>query len=241
MSFQCPNCTCSYVHKHNLTRHLQKCKKTIVIKKKETPRCGPHIEKATNVQINNITNNITNNTNNNINIYFNNDVKYFKELVDIMGRESAIRYLLYTLPSTKNLFDVIAKIFMREGVNCPIKVSENGDFLISRGNGKVDIDPTGALLDLENKDKIKDAVLSAFVDNSQPQADRLKSIRLAQMMDGTDHIRSYTEAETEVLNSTYESILEPRRLYEIMDLVGSVRPRKVDYDYLRRLLSSSVV
>lgn len=187
---------------------------------------------ATGTTVNNITNNI--------NIYFNKDLKYFTELVNVMGHTNAVSYLLYTLPATRNLFDVINKIFVRDGVNCPFSLTEEGEFVISRGEGETEIDPTGALIDLENKNKIKDAVLTAFVDTNKAHHAALQEVRLAQIREPCDHFRNYTAKESAILNSTYETQLEPSRLYEILDLITAVRPKKQDYEGLRRIISKTM-
>lgn len=191
-------------------------------------KCGPTVNNV-------VTNNITNN----INIYFNKDLKYFQELVNVMGHENAVSYLLYTLPATKNLFDVINKIFVRDGVNCPFSLTNDGEFVISRGENEREIDPTGALIDLENKSKIKDAVLTAFVDTTKAHHAALQEVRLAQIRDPCDHFRNYTPKESAVLNSTYETQLEPGRLYEILDSFTAIKPKKQDYEVLRRLIKKA--
>lgn len=255
---KCKYCGLEYGRKSSIYRHQRVCaqnqtsltKQKPIVKRKEDDRITQLeqsvkegfekiqsiiVDKQT-VTVSNV-NNVNNNITNNINIYFNKDLKYFTELVNVMGHANAVSYLLYTLPATKNLFDVIGKIFVRDGVNCPFSLTDDGEFVISRGENETEIDPTGALIDLENKNKIKDAVLMAFVDTNKAQHAALQEVRLAQIRDPCDHFRNYSAKESAVLNSTYETQLEPSRLYEILDLVTSVKPRKQDYDHLRRLIT----
>lgn len=266
--YLCPYCDGNYGAKQTLTQHLKfKCKNKPPVKVSIVPKISNHSpseEVPPNIgeqlaaikssvdklqqqqqqqpqsQVINSNNTITNNiTNNNITIYFNKDLKYFTELVNIMGKQNAISYLLYTLPETKNLFDVMSKIFVREGVNLPFALNDDGEFIISRGENQTEIDTTGALIDLENKNKIKDAVLTAFVDTNKDHHAALQSVRLAQIRDPCDHYRNYTTAESLIINSTYESHLEPSRLYHILDMITDIKLKQKDYDILRRMIRNN--
>lgn len=136
--FICPFCSANYGEKSSLTYHLKhKCKKV--------PPPPPPPPPQPQQQV----------------IYFNEDLKYFTELTGIMGHEGATNYLLYVLPVTKNLFEPLDKIFARDGVKCPFNVIDDG-FVISRNEGITEIDPTGALIDLENKIKIINASIEAL-------------------------------------------------------------------------------
>lgn len=60
------------------------------------------------------TQNITQNINNTINIYFNKDLKYYPELVKLIGRKNTCDYLLFKMPESRDLFGVLDKLFVRD-------------------------------------------------------------------------------------------------------------------------------
>jgi len=124
--------------------------------------------------------------NNNNTIYFNKDLKYYPELVKIMGREKACNYLLYGMPETKDIFGVIDKLFLQNGaLGCPFRYDQDtGDFLIARAEGVFDRDPTGETIDRENKSKLQDAILSAYVDTTKQISRECADLRIARLNGG---------------------------------------------------------
>lgn len=95
-----------------------------------------------------------------LNIFFNEDLEYFSELVKKLGIETACTYLLQKHPDQ---FDALEKIFENTKF-FPIGVHRDG-FVIYRAKDKYNIDPTGHLIDKENKDKLTDAIIMAYDTN----------------------------------------------------------------------------
>jgi len=143
------------------------------------------------------------NNNHNNNIYFNKDLKYYPELVKIMGREKACNYLLYGMPETKDLFGVIDKLFLQNGaIGCPFRYDQDtGDFLIARAEGVFDRDPTGETIDRENKSKLQDAILSAYVDTTKQISRECAELRIARLNG------EYTEADQEKLTRRFDALM----------------------------------
>lgn len=176
-----------------------------------------------------VTNN-NNNITNNFNMYFNKDLKYFNELSKIMGLENAINHLLYTGPKVRNPFDVLKRIFAHSDM--PICISDRG-YHIMRGQTEIDIDETGEIIDIENKRKLKDAVVAAYTETTKDRDRKLNEIRMAQAHDGGE-FRQYTEEEMCVINTTFNDVTEPKMLYGILDTIDSTKTRKCDFDDLRK-------
>lgn len=174
----------------------------------------------------------TQNITNNVNMYFNKELKYFNELVKIMGRENALNHLLYTGPKIKNPFDSLKRIFAHGDI--PICISDTGIFHIIRSNSDVEKDDTGEIIDIENKRKLKDAIVAAFTESTKERDRRLREIRLAQAQDGTGEFRPYTVDEMNEINQVYEHT-EPRMLYNLLDNVDNCKTRKCDFDDLRKI------
>jgi len=185
----------------------------------------------------NISNNNSNNNNNSI-IYFNKDLKYYPELVKIMGREKACNYLLYGMPETKDIFGVIDKLFLQNGAtNCPFRYDhDTGDFLIARAEGVFDRDPTGETIDRENKSKLQDAILSAYVDTTKQISRECADLRIARLNG------EYTEADQEKLTRRFDALMtvEPIRPYEVIDLMNGLKPKKRDYDKIKKMCPAIV-
>lgn len=182
-----------------------------------------HINAATS-----ITTNITNNINN-INIYFNKDLKYYPELVKIMGKKGTCDYLLFTMPESKDIFGVLDKLFIRDGVNtCPIRISD-GEFIIARSENQFDTDPTGELIDKENKHKLQDAVLSAYIDSTKQMDEACDGLRLKRVNG------EYTEEDIEIINKRFDAAIEPSRPYDVIEIMNGIKPKKKDFDRLRRI------
>lgn len=180
-----------------------------------------HIQPVTNITNNNITNNI--------NIYFNKDLKYYPELVKIMGKKGTCDYLLFTMPESKDLFGVLDKLFIRDGVNtCPIRISD-GEFIIARSETEFDSDPTGELIDKENKHKLQDAVLSAYIDSTKQLDEACEVIRLKRVNG------EYTEEDTETINRRFDAGIEPSRPYDVINIIQAIKPKKKDFDRLRKI------
>jgi len=185
--------------------------------------------------INNINNN---NNNNNTTIYFNKDLKYYPELVKIMGREQACNYLLYGMPETKDIFGVIDKLFLQNGaLGCPFRYDQDtGDFLIARAEGVFDRDPTGETIDRENKSKLQDAILSAYVDTTKNISRECADLRIARLNG------EYTEADQEKLTRRFDALMtvEPIRPYEVIDLMNGLKPKKRDFDKIKKMCPAIV-
>jgi len=179
-----------------------------------------------------------NNNNNNTTIYFNKDLKYYPELVKIMGREKACNYLLYGMPETKDIFGVIDKLFLQNGARgCPFRYDQDtGDFLIARAEGVFDRDPTGETIDRENKSKLQDAILSAYVDTTTQISRECADLRIARLN------TEYTEADQEKLTRRFDALMtvEPIRPYEVIDLMNGLKPKKRDFDKIKKICPAIV-
>jgi len=179
-----------------------------------------------------------NNNNNNNTIYFNKDLKYYPELVKIMGREKACNYLLYGMPETKDIFGVIDKLFLQNGaLGCPFRYDQDtGDFLIARAQGVFDRDPTGETIDRENKSKLQDAILSAYVDTTKQISRECADLRIARLNG------EYTEADQEKLTRRFDALMtvEPIRPYEVIDLMNGLKPKKRDFDKIKKMCPAIV-
>lgn len=175
-----------------------------------------------------ITQNITNN--NNINIYFNKDLKYYPELVKLFGRKNTCDYLLFTMPESKDIFGVIDKLFMRNGIShCPIRVGDDNEFIVTRSETEFVHDPTGELIDRENKSKLQDAVLSAYIDSTKHINDECEQIR-RNRVNG-----EYSEHDMETINKRFDGTIEPSRPYDVIDIMNGIKPKKKDFDKLRKI------
>lgn len=171
-------------------------------------------------------NNVTNNT---INIFFNKDLKYYPELVKIMGRDKAGDYLLFKMPESKDLFGVLDKLFTKDGTSvCPIQIDDDG-FIVTRSATEFDVDPTGDMIDKENKSKLQDAILSAYIDSTKAIDNECDKLRVKRVNG------EYNEEDSDTLNRRFESVIEPSRPYEVIDLMNSIKPKKKDFDRLRRI------
>jgi hypothetical protein len=179
----------------------------------------------------NISNNNINN--NNSTIYFNKDLKYYPELVKIMGKEKACNYLLYGMPETKDIFGVIDKLFFQNSnLGCPFRYDhDTGDFLIARAEGVFDRDPTGETIDRENKSKLQDAILSAYVDTTHTINKECADLRIARLNG------EYTEADQEKLTRRFDALMtvEPIRPYEVIDVMNGLKPKKRDFDKIKKM------
>ena len=189
-----------------------------------------HIPTQLSVPINANINNINNN---NSTIYFNKDLKYYPELVKIMGKEKACNYLLYGMPETRDIFGVIDKLFLQNGAtDCPFRYDQDtGEFLIARAEGVYDRDPTGETIDRENKSKLQDAILSAYVDTTTAMSKECAELRIARLNS------EYSEADQEKLTRRFDAMMtiEPARPYEVIDLMHGLKPKKRDYDKIKKL------
>jgi len=203
---------------------LVKTKITCTSKNRSLTSDAPLVANLTNVNNNNISNNT---------IYFNKDLKYYPELVKIMGREKACNYLLYGMPETKDLFGVIDKLFLQNGaIGCPFRYDQDtGDFLIARAEGVFDRDPTGETIDRENKSKLQDAILSAYVDTTKHISRECADLRIARLN------TEYTEADQEKLTRRFDALMtvEPIRPYEVIDLMNGLKPKKRDFDKIKKM------
>ena len=177
-----------------------------------------------------VTNNINNNITNNINIYFNKDLKYYPELVKLLGRQKTCDYLLFKMPESRDLFGVLDTLFVKDGVStCPIKVGDDDEFVVARNNDEYIHDPTGELIDRENKSKLQDAILSAYIDSTKHLDDECEKIR-------KDRVNGeYTEQDKETINKRFDSAIEPSRPYEVIDIMNGIKPKKKDFDRLRKI------
>lgn len=175
------------------------------------------------------TQNITQ-INNNINIYFNKDLKYYPELVKLLGRKNTCDYLLFKMPESRDLFGVLDKLFVRDGISyCPIRVGDDDEFIVARNNDEYIHDPTGELIDRENKSKLQDAVLSAYIDSTRHLDDECEKLR-------RDRVNGeYSEHDMETINKRFDSAIEPSRPYEVIDIMNGIKPKKKDFDRLRRM------
>lgn len=181
--------------------------------------------------VSNITN-ITNNNNitNNINIYFNKDLKYYPELVKLLGRKNTCDYLLFKMPESRDLFGVLDKLFVKDGIStCPIKISDDDEFIVARNNEEFIHDPTGELIDRENKSKLQDAILSAYIDSTRHMDEECEKIR-RNRVNG-----EYSEQDRETINKRFDSTIEPSRPYEVIDIMNGIKPKKKDFDRLRKI------
>lgn len=188
------------------------------------------LDKLTNMigSIQPITNNNT--INNTINIYFNKDLKYYPELVKLIGKEMANNLLLYKMPESKDLFSVLDKLFVKDGINtCPIRLDDGDEFLIARSETEFVHDPTGELIDKENKSKLQDAVMSAYISSTTHLDEECERVRKTRVNG------SYTEEDEEVLNRRFEASIEPSRPYEIIDMIKNYKLKKKDFDRLRKI------
>ena len=198
--------------------------KELMIIRKQMTELSNQIKTIPAQNITQITNN------NNINVYFNKDLKYYPELVKLLGRQKTCDYLLFTMPESRDIFGVFDKLFVRDGVSCcPIKVSEDDEFVIARNNNEFVHDPTGELIDRENKSKLQDAVLSAYIDSTKHLDDECEKIR-KNRVNG-----EYSEQDMETINRRFDSAIEPSRPYEVMDIMNGIKPKKKDFDRLRKM------
>jgi len=239
--FKCKHCSCYYEHRSSLYRHQKLCSSNKEPKQKIQIPQKLTTEKISNNEITNLNipiNNNNNNINNNNTIYFNKDLKYYPELVKIMGREKACNYLLYGMPETKDIFGVIDKLFLQNGaIGCPFRYDQDtGDFLIARAEGVFDRDPTGETIDRENKSKLQDAILSAYVDTTKQISRECADLRIARLNG------EYTDADQEKLTRRFDALMtvEPIRPYEVIDLMNGLKPKKRDYDKIRKMCPSIV-
>jgi len=225
--FKCPYCENSYTQATNMHRHKRKC----------INRPNTQIEKLRcefTDKIKSIENKLPMvNINNNNTIYFNKELKYYPELVKIMGREKACNYLLYGMPETKDIFGVIDKLFLQNGaLGCPFRYDhDTGDFLIARAEGVFDRDPTGETIDRENKSKLQDAILSAYVDTTKQISRECADLRISRLNG------EYTEADQEKLTRRFDALMtvEPIRPYEVIDLMNGLKPKKRDFDKIKKM------
>jgi len=226
----CSKCGASYVSRTSVHRHF---------KIHHTKKIITHIDnlskKLETIQAPQTVNNINNNNNT---IYFNKDLKYYPELVKIMGREKACNYLLYGMPETKDIFGVIDKLFLQNGaLGCPFRYDhDTGDFLIARAAGVFDRDPTGETIDRENKSKLQDAILSAYVDTTKQISRECADLRIARLNG------EYTEADQEKLTRRFDALMtiEPIRPYEVIDLMNGLKPKKRDFDKIKKMCPAIV-
>lgn len=244
--YKCETCGKTYsfkttLNKHFREKHPKKC--TLVAKpkegegdlltsirdmiKSEVSELRAEIKASQQPSGVNITNN---NISNVINVYFNKDLKYYPELVKIMGRDKAGDYLLFKMPESRDLFGVLDTLFFRDGVStCPIRVGDDDEFIVARNNDEYINDPTGELIDRENKSKLQDAVLSAYIDSTRHMDEECEKIRLARANG------EYTEHDKEVINRRFDSAIEPSRPYEVIDIMNGIKPKKKDFDRLRKI------
>lgn len=179
--------------------------------------------------------NVTNNNNitqinNTINVYFNKDLKYYPELVKLLGRQKTCNYLLFKMPESKDLFGVLDKIFVKDGIStCPIRVDDDDEFIVARNDGEYVHDPTGELIDRENKSKLQDAILSAYIDSTKHLDEECDKIRQTRVNG------EYTEQDMETINKRFDSAIEPSRPYEVIDIMNGIKPKKKDFDRLRKI------
>ena len=175
-----------------------------------------------------ITNN--NNINNNITIYFNKDLKYYPELVKLLGRQKTCDYLLFKMPESRDLFGVLDTLFMRDGIStCPIRVDDDDEFIVARNTDEYVRDPTGELIDRENKSKLQDAILSAYIDSTKHLDEECEKIR-KNRVNG-----EYTEKDIETINKRFDGAIEPSRPYEVIDIMNGIKPKRKDFDKLRKI------
>lgn len=174
--------------------------------------------------------NITNNISNTINVYFNKDLKYYPELVKLLGRQKTCNYLLFKMPESRDLFGVLDTLFVKDGVStCPIRVGDDDEFIVARNNDEYIHDPTGELIDRENKSKLQDAILSAYIDSTKHLDEECEKIR-------RDRVNGeYTEQDMETINKRFDSAIEPSRPYEVIDIMNGIKPKKKDFDRLRKI------
>lgn len=182
-------------------------------------------------QVVNVTNNNSNNNNinMNMNIYFNKELKYYPELVKLLGKKEASDYLLFTMPESKDFFGVIRKLVENGG--CPIKTDGSG-FVVLRNESEHVSDPTGELLDRENKNKLEVAVLSAYNESTKEINAECERIRLSRVNE------DYTKEDEAILNSRFEGIMEPTRPHQIISMIKQFKPKRKDYDSLRGVCTS---
>lgn len=96
-------------------------------------------------------------------MYFNRELEYYPELIKIMGVDEAHHYLLHSLG--RNPFDVLKKIYI-EG---PLPILRDDDsFVICRSESDYEMDPTGDVVDRENKEKVDNAVIMASTNANDP-------------------------------------------------------------------------
>jgi hypothetical protein len=150
-----------------------------------------------------------------------------------MGKEKACNYLLYGMPETKDIFGVIDKLFFQNNnLGCPFRYDhDTGDFLIARAEGVFDRDPTGETIDRENKSKLQDAILSAYVDTTHTINKECADLRIARLNG------EYTDADQEKLTRRFDALMtvEPIRPYEVIDLMNGLKPKKRDFDKIRKM------
>lgn len=174
--------------------------------------------------------NVTNNSNNiNLNIYFNKELKYYPELVKLLGKKEASDYLLFTMPESKDFFGVIRRLV--ENGKCPIKTDGSG-FVVLRNESEHVSDPTGELLDRENKSKLEVAVLSAYNESTKEINAECERIRLSRVNE------DYTKEDEAILNSRFEGIMEPTRPHQIIGMIKQFKPKRKDFDGLRGVCTS---
>lgn len=80
-----------------------------------------------------------------------------------MGVDATHHYLLHSLG--RNPFDTLKKIYT-DG-NIPIFKDDNG-FVICRSSTDYEIDPTGDVVDKENKEKLDNAIIIASTKSTDP-------------------------------------------------------------------------
>lgn len=246
----CNFCGKEFKHKSNKYAHHRICpykpveKLTPVIVNKELDELKSGIaaiqnqisvlaDAVTNIKSAGTTNNITNITQtNNISIFFNEDLKYYPELVKIMGKDKAGDYLLFKMPESKDLFNVLDLLFVKDGISsCPIQL-DGTDFVVTRSKTEFVTDPTGELIVKENKSKLQDAVLSAYIESTKTITSECEKLRLKRVNG------EYNEEDQEVLNRRFESMIEPSRPYDVINIINRIKPGKKDFDRLRKICST---
>lgn len=174
--------------------------------------------------------NITNNISNTFNIYFNKDLKYYPELVKLMGKQKTFDYLMFKMPESRDLFGVLDTLFVKDGVStCPISIGDDDEFVVARSGDECIRDPTGELIDRENKSKLQDAILSAYIDSTKDLDEECEKIR-KNRVNG-----EYSEQDKETINKRFDSMVEPSRPYEVIDIMNGIKPKKKDFDRLRKM------
>lgn len=155
---------------------------------------------------------------NTISVYFD-KLNYYHMLVSIMGVEKAHNYLLFRLGESKDVYGPLNLIFQNGG--CPIEI-DKGMILIHRTATDTERDPTGYLIDKENKIKIACAMITAFNnDTFSVTAKFCKEQRLKSLLN--DDVQEPSFEQSQIL----DGLVNLKKVYDDIDKINKLKLRSI--------------